>query len=110
MFENKSGWDFDELSRRRLPAPASTVAQPQGFPGMRLTFEQADRLTLPRGRGSEDGALVGQMLAWLGLELDQVANRKGCVSGPNNRMRAWVVPTDEETMIARHAAKTILGA
>lgn len=56
-------------------------------------------------------AAVAPGLAWLGLELDQAANHKGpgCISAPDSRIRAWVIPTDEETMIARHTAKTILG-
>jgi acetate kinase len=43
-------------------------------------------------------------LAWLGLEFDDVANsRHGpCISKPKSRLSAWVVPTDEERMIARH--------
>jgi acetate kinase len=42
--------------------------------------------------------------AWLGVELDETANgRHGPrISTPGSRVSAWVVPTDEETMIARH--------
>lgn len=68
MSEIKSGWDFDELFRRRLPSPAGAVAQPQGFPGVRLSFEEAessldaaaDRLVLPRSprRGDEFNVLA----------------------------------------------------
>lgn len=58
MPEGRNGWDFEELFRRRLPAPTGATAQPQGFPGVRLTFEEvegsldaaADRLALPHGR------------------------------------------------------------
>ena len=44
--------------------------------------------------------------AWLGLEFDADANRR---NGPalhtaGSRVHAWVVPTDEEQMIARHTA------
>jgi hypothetical protein len=54
--ENK-GWDFEGLFKRRLPPPPGKAAQPRGFPGVRLTFEEAedsleaaaDRLALPRG-------------------------------------------------------------
>lgn len=55
-------------------------------------------------------AAVAPGLAWLGLELDHAANRKGLgrISAPDSRMRAWVIPTDEETMIARHTATAIL--
>jgi acetate kinase len=43
-------------------------------------------------------------LAWLGLDFDEGANAKGgpCISTKGSRLSAWVVPTDEERMIARH--------
>jgi acetate kinase len=41
---------------------------------------------------------------WLGLELDEVANaRRGPrISQSGSRVSAWVIPTNEELMIARH--------
>jgi acetate kinase len=46
---------------------------------------------------------------WLGLELDDSANgRHGPrISTAGSRVSAWVVPTDEETMIARHVAQLL---
>ena len=43
---------------------------------------------------------------WLGLELDDPANERHGprISASGSRVSAWVVPTDEETMIARHVA------
>jgi acetate kinase len=43
--------------------------------------------------------------AWLGLALDDAANRHGgpLVTTASSRVAAWVVPTDEELTIARHA-------
>jgi acetate kinase len=43
-------------------------------------------------------------LAWLGLEFDDAADaRHGpCISKPESRLSAWVIPTDEERMIAHH--------
>jgi len=42
---------------------------------------------------------------WLGLELDEVANQedKERISVPNSRVGAYVIKTDENLMIARHA-------
>lgn len=42
--------------------------------------------------------------AWLGVELDESANRAGgpCISSPDSRVSVWVIPTNEELMIARH--------
>jgi acetate kinase len=43
--------------------------------------------------------------AWLGLELDESANRehKERISTPNSPVAAYVIKTDENLMIARHA-------
>jgi acetate kinase len=43
--------------------------------------------------------------AWLGLELDEAANRehKPRISTADSRVAAYVVKTDENLMIARHA-------
>jgi acetate kinase len=48
--------------------------------------------------------------AWLGLELDDDANASGetRISRAGSRVSAWVIPTNEELMIARHTA-TVLG-
>jgi acetate kinase len=42
--------------------------------------------------------------AWLGIELDAEANaRRGPrISAPASKVSAWVIPTNEEQMIARH--------
>lgn len=42
--------------------------------------------------------------AWLGVELDRKANAAGGprISAAGSRVSAWVIPTNEELMIARH--------
>jgi acetate kinase len=47
--------------------------------------------------------------AWLGLELDDAANaaQGPRISAMGSRVAAWVVPTDEETMIARHVDRLL---
>jgi acetate kinase len=49
-------------------------------------------------------AAVCRDSAWLGIELDAAANAAGGprISTPASRVAVWVVPTDEELMIARH--------
>jgi acetate kinase len=49
-------------------------------------------------------ARIAQQAAWLGVELDPVANQAhgSRISTAGSRTSAWVVPTDEESMIARH--------
>jgi acetate kinase len=48
-------------------------------------------------------------LAWLGLELDQDANAsdRTRISREGSKVSAWVIPTNEELMIARHALEAI---
>jgi acetate kinase len=48
--------------------------------------------------------------AWIGLDLDAAANeRKDTrISRPGSRVSAWVIPTNEELMIARHTG-VVLG-
>ena len=56
---------------------------------------------------------ICQASAWLGLELDPDANgRHGpCISNAGSAVSAWVIPTNEELMIARHTAQLLgLGA
>jgi acetate kinase len=47
---------------------------------------------------------VMRRLAWLGLDLDPAANTRGgpLISRQGSRVACYVIPTDEELMIARH--------
>ena len=49
-------------------------------------------------------AAIASKLAWLGVSLDAAANaeNKLLISRPDSRLPVYVVPTDEELMIARH--------
>ncbi len=49
-------------------------------------------------------ARIAERLAWLGAELDPVANDAGAmtISTASSRIALYVLPTDEELMIARH--------
>jgi acetate kinase len=46
---------------------------------------------------------------WLGVTLDEQSNAAGGprISGEGSRVSAWVIPTDEESMIARHTLATL---
>jgi acetate kinase len=56
-------------------------------------------------------ARVCRDAAWLGLELDAAANDAGGprISRAGSRVAAWVVPTNEELMIARHTRRLVAG-
>jgi len=54
-------------------------------------------------------ARVCRDAAWIGLELDEAANEKGGprISAPHSRVAAWVIPTNEELMIAQHTRRLL---
>jgi acetate kinase len=55
---------------------------------------------------------VAEKLAWLGAQLDQAANHAArlVISQPHSKLGLYIVPTDEELMIARHTLSLIGGA
>ena len=53
---------------------------------------------------------ISSQSAWLGIQLDTDANNKQanqkqahCISTPDSAVSVWVIPTNEELMIARHS-------
>lgn len=71
-----------------------------------------DGLVFTAGIG-ENSALIREQVCrhagWLGIELDEHANRQHGprISTPASRVAVWVIPTDEELMIARHTQAAI---
>jgi acetate kinase len=70
-----------------------------------------DTLVFTGGVGENAAAIRARVCrdaAWLGLALDEAANERGgpLISAPG-RLSAWVVPTDEELVIARHTARLL---
>jgi len=73
-----------------------------------------DAIVFTAGIGENSRSLrerVSKDAAWLGIELDPAANRANGprISTPASRAAAWVIPTNEELMIARHT-HALLGA
>ncbi|MBK4736767.1 acetate/propionate family kinase [Noviherbaspirillum pedocola] len=60
-------------------------------------------------RSAEIRSRVCEAASWLGLALDQDANERGgpCIGASNQTVSAWVIPTNEELMIARHTRNVI---
>ncbi len=54
-------------------------------------------------------ARIAERLGWLGAELDPAANAAGAtlISAPASKVALYVLPTDEELMIARHTLSLI---
>ena len=71
-----------------------------------------DALVFTAGIGEHSAVIrdrVCREATWLGVELDPVANEAGGprISTPASKVSAWVIPTNEELMIARHTCETI---
>jgi acetate kinase len=71
-----------------------------------------DALVFTAGIGERSAVIrerVCREAAWLGVQLDEAANGKGGprISPSSSRVSAWVVPTNEELMIARHTQRLI---
>jgi acetate kinase len=69
-----------------------------------------DALVFTAGIGEHAAAIrarVCRATAWLGLTLDEGANEAGGprISREGSAVSAWVIPTDEELMIARHTSR-----
>ncbi|HEY7540822.1 MAG TPA: acetate/propionate family kinase [Methylomirabilota bacterium] len=70
-----------------------------------------DALVFTAGIGEHAASIRARICrdaAWLGLAVDEAANDRGgpCISTPASRASAWVIPTNEELMIARHTLAT----
>jgi acetate kinase len=68
-----------------------------------------DALVFTAGIGENSAEIrrrIAEASAWLGIDLDPAANsaRGPRISKPDSRVSAWVIPTNEELMIARHTA------
>ena len=80
--------------RRELGALAAVLG---GLDGLVFTAGIGERSPEIRAR-------VCERAAWLGIELDEAANRPGGprISTAGSRVAVYAIPTDEELMIARH--------
>jgi len=77
----------------------------------------ADAVIFTGGIGEyspEIRAGICEGLEWAGLTIDpnqnaQTVGREGQISPADSRLQAWVIPTDEELLIARDTVRCILG-
>jgi acetate kinase len=82
----------------------SLAAAMQGIDGLVFTAGVGEHAAAIRERVVRDAA-------WLGAELDDAANQAGgpLISRPSSKVSVWVIPTNEELMIARHT-QSVTGA
>lgn len=80
----------------------------QGIGGLAATLGGLDAIVFTGGIGENSPAIraaVVAPLAWLGAEIDAAANLEGsaCLHTPGSALAVGLVPTDEESVVARHA-------
>jgi acetate kinase len=85
--------------RRELGSLAAALG---GLDGLVFTAGIGENAPAIRARVCRDAT-------WLGLTLEEEANARGGprISAPGSGVRAWVIPTDEELMIARHTLRAL---
>jgi acetate kinase len=79
------------------------------------TLGGLDGLVFTAGIGEHAAPIRARVcagLAWLGIDLDPAANDAGGprITRPHGRVSAWVVPTDEDRMIAHHTRRLVCNA
>jgi acetate kinase len=80
-------------------------------------MEGADAVVFTGGIGENSAEVRGRIcegLGWLGLRLDKAANEQPAkgerrISAEDSKPHAYVIPTDEELLIARDTVRCILG-
>jgi acetate kinase len=93
--------------RARLAVDYFVYQAAKGIGAMAAVLGGIDGLVFTAGIGENSAEIRRRIVrasAWLGIELDDNANAK---AGPRistrvSRVSAWVIPTNEELMIARH--------
>jgi acetate kinase len=82
-------------------------------------MDGADAIVLTGGIGENSAAVRARILdglGWMGVTLDagrnaaMVGGREGAISADGSRLAAWVIPTDEELLIARDTYRVVTGA
>jgi acetate kinase len=78
----------------------------------------ADAIVFTGGIGANSARIRARICAdmqWLGIELDEVRNdsttaQEANISRDGSRVATWVIPTDEELLIARDTWRVVTGA
>ena len=79
---------------------------------MSAVLSGIDALVVTAGIGENSAEIrrrICKSCAWLGIELDPGANARKAprISAPGSKVSAWVIPTNEELMIARHSGRLL---
>ena len=109
--------DMRELRASSAPAAAEATALfvyriVREVGSLAAALGGLDALVFTGGIGENDAATRAEVAAgcrWLGVDLDGARNVAGAgrISTDASHVSVWVVPTDEERMIARHTADVL---
>lgn len=105
--------DSDEPSAR-LAVDYFNYRTAESIAGLCVASDGLDTLVFTAGIGEHSAPIrsgVCAHLRWLGIELDESANRQHAtvISTPDSRVGVYVLPTNEEQVIARQTYETLRG-
>ena len=101
-----------ESPRARLAIAYFVYRISRELGGLAAVLGGLDAVVFTAGIGENSAfirRLVCEQAIWLGIDLDPAANEHGGprISRIGSRVSAWVVPTNEELMIARHTRQLL---
>jgi acetate kinase len=109
--------DMRELLKSQEPAARLAVdyfvyRAAKEIGALTAVLKGIDGLVFTAGIGENSQEIrrrICEASAWLGIELDEAANdrRDARISKRGSRVSAWVIPTNEELMIARHTGRLL---
>jgi acetate kinase len=112
--------DMRTLRQSKAPEAAEAIALfvyriVREIGSMAAALGGIDALVFTAGIGEHDAATRAEAIAgcaWLGVALDEARNGSGNgrISTQASRVSAWVMPTDEERMIARYTSAFVAAA
>jgi acetate kinase len=102
--------DADAAAREAIDLFVYRIARELG--SMAAALAGLDALVFTAGIGENDASIRARVCRdarWLGVELDAEANARGAplISRADSRVRVWVIPTNEEAMIATHTRRLL---
>ena len=100
----------EPAAQRAIDLFAYRIAREMG--SLAAALGGLDAIVFTAGIGENSRGLrerVCRDAAWLGVELDAGANERNGprISAADSRVSAWVIPTNEELMIARHTRRVL---
>ena len=104
-------------ARARLALDAFVTSIRQYLGGYFAVLGGADAVVFSGGIGENSRLIrreVCQQMEWAGIELDPARNEsakgEACLSAPSSRVQVWVIPTNEEIVVARQSVEALAAA